>query len=50
MNQHGLKQDDFIDIASRGRISDILAGKGAISKDIANGLAKRFHVHTDVFL
>jgi HTH-type transcriptional regulator/antitoxin HigA len=50
MNQHDLKQDDLTAIAPQGRISDILAGKRSISKGIAKALAKRFHVHADVFL
>lgn len=50
LEQHGLKQDHLSDIAPQGRISDILAGKRSISKDIAKRLAKRFHVHADVFL
>lgn len=50
LEQHGLKQDHLSDIAHQGRISDILAGKRSISKDIAKRLAKRFHVHADVFL
>lgn len=50
MEQHGLKQDDLGDCAPQGRISDILNGKRAISKDIAKALARRFHVHADVFL
>lgn len=50
MEQHGLKQDQLSDIAPQGRISDILTGKRSISKDMAKGLAKRFHVHADVFL
>jgi len=50
MEQHGLKQDDLGDCAPQSRISDILNGKRAISKDIAKALARRFHVHADVFL
>lgn len=50
LEQHGLKQDHLSDIAPQGRISEILAGKRSISKDIAKRLAKRFHVHADVFL
>lgn len=50
MEQNSLKQDDLTAIAPQGRISDILAGKRTISRDIAKGLAKYFHVHADVFL
>lgn len=50
MDQHGLKQEDLADCASQGRISEILSGKRAISKEIAKNLARRFHVHADLFL
>ncbi len=50
MEQHGLNQYDLQDCAPQGRISDILAGKRTISKDIAKRLATRFHVHADLFL
>ena len=49
MEQHGLKQDDLSDCAPQSRISDILNGRRAISKDIAKAMAKRFHVRADVF-
>ena len=50
MDQHGLKQEDLADCAPQSRISDILNGKRSISKEIAKNLARRFHVHTDLFL
>ncbi len=50
MEQHGLKQEDLGDCAPQSRISDILAGKRSISKEIAKRLAQRFHVRADVFL
>ncbi|SJM90137.1 Transcriptional regulator, XRE family [Crenothrix polyspora] len=50
MDQHDIKQDNLEDCAPQGRISDILNGKRAISKEIAKRLANRFHVHADVFL
>ncbi len=50
MDQHQLKQEDLSDCAPQSRISDILGGKRAISKEVAKCLAKRFHVHADVFL
>jgi HTH-type transcriptional regulator/antitoxin HigA len=50
MEQHGLKQEDLADCAPQNRISDILTGKRAISKEIAKKLARRFHVHADIFL
>lgn len=49
MEQHCLKQADLEDCAPQGRISDILSGKRAISKEIAKRLAQRFHVRADVF-
>ncbi len=50
MEQHGLKQEDLSDCAPQSRISDILSGKRAISKEIAKRLAHRFHVRADLFL
>ena len=50
MDQHGLKQEDLADCAPQGRISEILSGKRAISKEIATNLACRFHVHADLFI
>lgn len=50
MDQHGLKQEDLADCAPQGRISEILSGKRAISKEVAKNLARRFHVHADLFI
>lgn len=50
MDQHGLRQSDLTDCAPQSRISDILAGRRDISKEIAKKLARRFHVSTDLFL
>jgi HTH-type transcriptional regulator/antitoxin HigA len=50
MEQHGLKQEDLSDCAPQSRISDILAGRRSISKQVAKRLATRFHVHADLFL
>ena len=50
MEEHQLTQADLVDCAPQSRLSEILAGKRAISKGIAKKLAKRFHVHADVFL
>lgn len=50
MDQHGLKQEDLADCAPQSRISDILNGKRSISKEVAKNLARRFHVHADLFL
>ncbi|WP_205736309.1 helix-turn-helix domain-containing protein [Acidiferrobacter sp. SPIII_3] len=48
--RHELKQDDLADCAPQGRISDILNGRRAISKDIARKLARRFHVSPALFV
>lgn len=50
MGQHELRQEDLADCAPQSRISEILNGRRAISKDVARRLAHRFHVSTDVFL
>jgi HTH-type transcriptional regulator / antitoxin HigA len=50
MEEGGLKQEDLADVAPQHRISEILNGKRAISKEIAKKLVRRFNVHADVFL
>lgn len=50
MEQHGLRQEDLGDCAPQSRISEILAGKRSISKEIAKRFAKQFNVHADIFL
>jgi len=50
MNQHGLRQEDLVDCAPQGRISDMLSGRRGISKEIARKLARRFRVSAAVFL
>jgi HTH-type transcriptional regulator/antitoxin HigA len=50
IDQNGLKQGDLDDVAPQSRISEILSGARPVSKEIAKRLAKRFHVHADVFL
>ena len=50
MDEHGLKQEDLADCVPQSCISDILNGNHAISKEIAEKLARRFHVHADLFL
>jgi HTH-type transcriptional regulator/antitoxin HigA len=47
---HGLKQKDLIGIASPTVVSDILAGRRAISKKVAKALAARFHTDVSAFL
>jgi HTH-type transcriptional regulator/antitoxin HigA len=50
LNEHSLKQKDLADVASPALISDILAGRRAISKNLAKGLAQRFNVSVMAFL
>lgn len=50
MEEHGLSQSDLAEIVPQPHLSDILNGKRAISKAMAKRLAKRFHVHADLFL
>lgn len=50
LNAHGLRQKDLAEIASPTIISDILAGRRAISKKVAKGLAARFGVSPSTFI
>ncbi|MGF6239007.1 MULTISPECIES: helix-turn-helix domain-containing protein [Paraburkholderia] len=50
LETHGLKQKDLAGIASPTVVSDILAGRRAISKNVAKALAARFHADVSVFL
>jgi HTH-type transcriptional regulator/antitoxin HigA len=50
LDEHRLKQKDLADIASPGLISDILAGRREISKNLAKDLARRFNVSASAFL
>lgn len=50
LEAHDLKQKDLADIASPTVISDILAGRRKISKNVAKALAERFGVDASVFL
>ena len=50
LETNGLKQKDLADIASPTVVSDILAGRRAISKNVAKALAARFHADVSVFL
>jgi HTH-type transcriptional regulator / antitoxin HigA len=50
MDQHDLRQEDLGDCAPQSRISEILAGKRSISKEIAKRFARQFNVHADIFL
>ena len=50
MEQRGLGQSDLAEVMPQGRVSDILAGRRAISKAQAKALAQRFKVDAGVFL
>lgn len=50
MEQHGLRQEDLAECAPQSRISEILNGRRAISKNVAKALARRFAVPVDVFI
>jgi HTH-type transcriptional regulator/antitoxin HigA len=51
LEQRGLKPSDLWPvIGSRGRVSEILAGKRSISKEQAKRLAEFFRVRADLFI
>ena len=50
LEENDLKQKDLRDIASPTLISDILAGRRAISRILAKRLAERFNVNVSAFL
>jgi HTH-type transcriptional regulator/antitoxin HigA len=50
METHDLKQKDLADIASQTVISDILAGRRAISKNVAKALSVRFGMEISAFI
>ena len=50
LDAHDLKQKDLADIASPTVISDILAGRRAISKTVAKALAERFGTDVSAFM
>jgi HTH-type transcriptional regulator / antitoxin HigA len=50
LDTHDLKQKDLADIASPTVISDILAGRRAISKSVAKALAERFGTDVTAFM
>lgn len=50
LETHGLRQKDLMGIASPTVVSDILAGRRAISKKVAKALAVRFHTDVSAFL
>ncbi|ALE54478.1 transcriptional regulator [Paraburkholderia sp. SIMBA_055] len=50
LETHGLRQKDLMGIASPTVVSDILAGRRAISKKVAKALAQRFQTDVSAFL
>jgi len=50
LQDHGLRQKDLADIASKQLISDILAGRRPVSRKLAVKLAKRFNVGVSAFI
>jgi HTH-type transcriptional regulator/antitoxin HigA len=51
LEQRGLKPSELWPVlGSKGRVSEILAGKRSISKDQAKKLAAFFHVGVGVFI
>ena len=51
MERNGLKAIDLIDVlGSRGKVSEILSGKRAISKEQAKRLGERFNISAAAFI
>ena len=50
LEQNGLKQSELSDVIAQPKLSAILNGHRAISRDVAKALARRFKVAVDVFL
>jgi HTH-type transcriptional regulator/antitoxin HigA len=50
MKQGGLRQEDLKDCAPQGYISEVLAGKRSISKQVAKKLAASFKVSPELFI
>ena len=51
MNARGLKQSDLSKLfGSKGRASEVINGKRAISKAQAKALAEFFHVSAELFI
>jgi HTH-type transcriptional regulator/antitoxin HigA len=50
LGAHDLEQKDLEDIVSQTLVSDFLAGRRAISKNVARALAVRFKADMSVFL
>jgi HTH-type transcriptional regulator/antitoxin HigA len=51
MEEHGLRQRDLLDVfPTRSRVSEVLAGKRAITKDQAVLLGRRFRLNPTAFM
>jgi HTH-type transcriptional regulator/antitoxin HigA len=50
LEERGLKPMDLAAVLPKSRVSEIVAGKRAISKEQAKGLAQFFHVPVELFL
>lgn len=50
LDEHDLRQKDLSDIVSPTLVSDILAGRRQISRDLAKRLGARFNVNASAFL
>jgi HTH-type transcriptional regulator/antitoxin HigA len=50
LEERGLKPADLADVLPKSRVSEIIAGRRAVSKDQAKGLANFLRVPVDLFL
>lgn len=50
LQERGLKPADLASVLPKSRVSETVAGKRAISKEQAKGLAEFFHVPVELFL
>ena len=50
LEERGLKVTDLAAVLPKSRVSEIVSGRRAISKEQAKGLAELFHVPVDLFL
>jgi HTH-type transcriptional regulator/antitoxin HigA len=50
MDQHGLRQQDLVDVFGTPSIlSEMLSGKRGLNKDHISRLSERFHVSPELF-
>jgi HTH-type transcriptional regulator / antitoxin HigA len=50
MEQHNLKQSDLPEIGNQAKVSEVLAGKRALTPKHIKALAERFHVNPGAFI